>query len=93
MTEAKVREICTSVITEYFKSLGEKPVSDWAKNTVTTIMRYGIMEGDDSGNPDKFRPQSFITREESAQVQLNTLESDVLVDKITEVVKEVLAEQ
>lgn len=92
MTEAKVREICKSVLNEYFQELAKKPVSEWAEETVETIMSYGIMEGDEGGNPDAFRPRSYITREETAQVQLNTLESEALAEKISEVVKEILAE-
>jgi spore germination protein YaaH len=37
-------------------------IADWAREAVTTVNRYGFMKGED----DHFRPESSLTREETA---------------------------
>lgn len=52
----------------YEKEKAAKPVSGWAKKAVDYCKANGLMNGDAEGG---FRPQSTITRQETAQVAMN----------------------
>lgn len=71
MNENKVREIVRDEIKKYFSANDEKDVSSWAKKAVEWAMNNGIMNGDEFGNIEKFRPKALITREEVAQTIYN----------------------
>lgn len=49
----------------YLAELAEKDVSKWAKGSVESVKNIGVMVGDANG---QFRGQSFVKREELAQV-------------------------
>lgn len=61
MTKAEVEKI----IADYLAGLGKKNASGWAEPAIADCKARGIMVGDGDGN---FRPQSFVTRQELAQV-------------------------
>ena len=88
MTEQQVREIVEKVNKETAAARAKEGVSGWAKDTVNDIMEYGIMEGDDNGKMEAFRPRDYITREEVAQVVLNLLDSDVLRDIVKDTLRD-----
>ena len=68
LTEAEVKKIARQEIEAYFAELAKKPVSSWAKDAVAFVQAEGLMNGDADG---KFRPKSFITRQEVAAVLKN----------------------
>ena len=68
LTEAEVKKIARQEIEAYFAELAKKPVSNWAKDAVAFVQAEGLMNGDADG---KFRPKSFITRQEVAAVLKN----------------------
>lgn len=88
MTEQQVREIVEKVNKETAAARSKEGVSGWAKDTVNDIMEYGIMEGDDNGKLEAFRPRDYITREEVAQVVMNLLDSDVLRDIVKDALRD-----
>ena len=88
MTEQQVRDIVATVNKETAEARAKEAVSSWAKDTVNDIMEYGIMEGDDNGKLEAFRPRDYITREEVAQVVLNLLDSDVLRDIVKDTLRD-----
>ena len=53
---------------QYEAELANKPVSSWATGAVNYVKSNGIMKGDTDG---KFRPQSWLTRQEYAAMQKN----------------------
>lgn len=53
---------------KYEAELAKKPVSSWATAAVNFVKAEGIMNGDANG---QFRPQSPITREETAAIVKN----------------------
>lgn len=53
---------------QYEAELANKPVSSWATGAVNYVKSNGIMNGDADG---KFRPQSWLTRQEYAAMQKN----------------------
>jgi len=65
---------------EFLKKLGENNMDNvqfkdvdpkrWSYNAIKKVASLGIMRGDEKG----FRPQSFVTREELAQVIYNLLD-------------------
>lgn len=67
LNEAQIRKIVQEEIAGYFIQQAKKPVSIWAQPAVAYCRENGIMNGDRDGT---FRPQSFITRQESAQVAM-----------------------
>lgn len=52
----------------YEKEQATKAASKWAEPAVTYCKEHGLMSGDKEGT---FRPQSFVTRQELAQVTMN----------------------
>lgn len=68
LTEAEVKKLARQEIEAYFAELAKKPVSSWAKDAVDFVTAECLMNGDADG---KFRPQSFITRQEVAAVLKN----------------------
>ena len=68
LTEAEVKKLARQEIEAYFAELAKKPVSNWAKDAVAFVQAEGLMNGDADG---KFRPKSFITRQEVAAVLKN----------------------
>ena len=52
----------------YEKEQAAKAASPWAVPAVTYCKEHGLMSGDKEGT---FRPQSFVTRQELAQVTMN----------------------
>lgn len=68
LTEAEVKKLARQEIEAYFAELAKKPVSSWAKDAVAFVQAEGLMNGDADG---KFRPKSFITRQEVAAVLKN----------------------
>lgn len=68
LTKEEVKKIARQEIVDYLKELGEKPVASWAQEAVDYVQAEGLMNGDTDG---KFRPQSFITRQEVAQIEKN----------------------
>ncbi len=52
----------------YEKEQAAKQVSKWAQPAVAYCKEHGLMSGDKEGT---FRPQSFVTRQELAQVTMN----------------------
>ena len=71
MDEATVRKIAKeeadNAIKNYFSKLENAPAADWAKMAISWCMANGVMNGDEKGNPIKFRPADLITRQEVAQ--------------------------
>ena len=68
LTEAEVKKIARQEIEDYLAERGKKPVATWAQEAVDYVKSEGLMVGDADGD---FRPQSFITRQEMAQVLYN----------------------
>ena len=68
LTEAEVKKIARQEIEDYLAERGKKPVATWAQEAVDYVKAEGLMVGDADGD---FRPQSFITRQEMAQVLYN----------------------
>lgn len=52
----------------YEKERAERPVSEWAQGAVELCGGQGLMAGDAGGG---FRPQSWVTRQEAAQLAAN----------------------
>ena len=75
MDEATVRKIAKeeaeNAINSYFADLETKQAADWAYMAISWCMANGVMNGDEEGNPDKFRPADLITRQEVAQTVYN----------------------
>lgn len=71
LTKAEVKAIAKEAIEEYFEEQAKKPVSQWAQEEVDRARELGLMQGDADG---KFRPQSFITRQEAAAVAVRAME-------------------
>lgn len=75
MDEATVRKIAKeeadNAIKNYFSKLENAPAADWAYMAISWCMANGVMNGDEEGNPNKFRPADLITRQEVAQTVYN----------------------
>lgn len=56
----------------YLSDLASQKASDWAQPAIEKCKSLSIMNGDDDG---KFRPHSYLTRQEAARVALNILEA------------------
>ena len=75
MDEATVRKIAKeeadNAIKNYFSKLENALPADWAYMAISWCMANGVMNGDEEGNIDKFRPADLITRQEVAQTVYN----------------------
>ena len=87
MTKDEVKKIALEAIQEYNADQAKKATPDWAKNAVDTVKAAKVMNGDDDG---AFRPESAVKRDELAQTIVNFAESDMLADKVEEIVEDVL---
>ena len=67
LTEAEARKIARGEIEKYFAGLAEKPAPGWAKEALDYAREEGILNGDEGG----LRPESYVKRDELAQVELN----------------------
>lgn len=68
LTKEQVVAIVREEMARVEKERAKETVSDWAKPAVEFAVENDIMSGDANG---EFRPQSFITRQEAAQVAKN----------------------
>lgn len=68
LTEAEARKIAQSEIERYFAGLAAKPAPGWAKEALAFAKEEKILNGDEDG---KLRPESFVKRDELAQVEYN----------------------
>ena len=87
MTKDEVKQIALEAIQEYNDNQAKKATPDWAKDAVNTVKAAKVMNGDDDG---AFRPESSVKRDELAQTIVNYTESDMLADKVEEIVEDVL---
>ena len=67
LTEAEARKIARGEIENYFAGLAAKPAPGWAKEALDYAREEGILNGDEGG----LRPESYVKRDELAQVELN----------------------
>ena len=68
LTESQVRAIAREEFAKLEKERAGKAEAEWAKKAVSFVKENSIMTGDSNG---KFRPLSYITRQEAAQVAMN----------------------
>jgi len=54
----------------WLAALAQKPADAWAEEAIERVKETGLMVGDPSGN---FRPQSYVKREELAQILSNII--------------------
>ena len=87
MTKDEVKKIALEAIQEYNDSQAKKATPDWAKDAVEAVKAGKVMNGDDDG---AFRPESSVKRDELAQTIVNFTESDMLADKVEEIVEDVM---
>ena len=66
-TEALIRELVPQIIKQLEEEKAKEPADDWAKNAINMAIARNIM----IGYPDGFHAQSYIRREEVAQVVAN----------------------
>lgn len=66
--EDLTRDETIKLINEILENRGQQATSKWAEPAVAEAKKLGIMSGDANG---QFRPRSFVTREELAQVAVN----------------------
>ena len=86
MTAEEVKKIALETIQEYNAEQAKKATPDWAKDAVEAVKAAKVMSGDEGG----FRPESTVKRDELAQTIVNFAESDMLADKVEEIVEDVL---
>lgn len=86
MTAEEVKKIALEAIQEYNADQAKKATPDWAKDAVEAVKAGKVMSGDEGG----FRPESTVKRDELAQTIVNYTESDMLADKVEEIVEDVL---
>lgn len=65
----------------------KKDTPEWAKNAVEEVKAAKVMNGDDTG---AFRPESTVKRGELAQTIVNYTNSELLADRVEEIVEDVL---
>ena len=68
MTEAQITELIDKRIAKYFSDLGVKEAHDYSEDAIAFVKENKVMVGDPDG---KFRPRSYVTREELAQTIFN----------------------
>ena len=66
-TEALIRELVPQILDEIEKEKEQQPADDWAREAINMAIARNIM----IGYPDGFHAQSYIRREEVAQVVAN----------------------
>lgn len=66
-TEKLIRELVPQILNEMKKETEQLPADDWAREAIAMAIAKNIMVG----YPDGFHPQSYIRREEVAQVVAN----------------------
>lgn len=66
-TEALIRELVPQILDEIKAETAKEPADDWAKEAINMCIARGIMVG----YPDGFHAQSYMRREEVAQVVAN----------------------
>ena len=66
-TEALIRELVPQILDEITKEKEQEPADDWAREAIAMAIAKDIMVG----YPDGFHAQSYIRREEVAQVVAN----------------------
>lgn len=86
MTKDEVKKIALEAIQEYNADQAKKDTPDWAKDAVEAVKAGKVMSGDEGG----FRPESAVKRDELAQTIVNYHNSDMLADKVEEIVEDVL---
>ena len=86
MTKDEVKQIALEAIQEYNAEQAKKATPDWAKDAVDTVKAAKVMNGDEGG----FRPESTVKRDELAQTIVNFTNSDMLADRVEEIVEDVL---
>ena len=86
MTAEEVKKIALEAIQEYNAEQAKKATPDWAKDAVDAVKAAKVMSGDEGG----FRPESTVKRDELAQTIVNYHNSDMLADKVEEIVEDVL---
>lgn len=86
MTAEEVKKIALEAIQEYNAEQAKKATPEWAKDAVDAVKAAKVMNGDEGG----FRPESTVKRDELAQTIVNFAESDMLADKVEEIVEDVL---
>ena len=86
MTKDEVKQIALETIQEYNADQAKKATPAWAKDAVEAVKAGKVMSGDEGG----FRPESTVKRDELAQTIVNYHNSDMLADKVEEIVEDVL---
>ena len=66
-TEALIRELVPQIVKQMEADKAKLPADDWAREAIAMAIAKNIMVG----YPDGFHPQSYIRREEVAQVVAN----------------------
>lgn len=86
MTAEEVKKIALEAIQEYNAEQAKKATPKWAEDAVEAVKAAGVMSGDEGG----FRPESTVKRDELAQTIVNYTNSDMLADRVEEIVEDVL---
>lgn len=71
-TEALIRALVPEIIKQMEKDKEQEPADDWARNAIAMCIARDIMVG----YPDGFHAQSYIRREEVAQIVANLTRKD-----------------
>ena len=87
MTAEEVKKIALEAIQEYVAAQAKKDTPEWVKSAVEEIKAAKVMNGDDTG---AFRPESTVKRDELAQTIVNYTNSELLADRVEEIVEDVL---
>ena len=87
MTAEEVKKIAREASQEYVAAQAKKDTPKWAKNAVEEVKAAKVMNGDDT---DAFRPESTVKRDELAQTIVNYTNSELLADRVEEIVEDVL---
>lgn len=87
MTAEEVKKIALEAIQEYVAAQAKKDTPEWAKSAVEEVKAAKVMNGDDTG---AFRPESTVKRDELAQTIVNYTNSELLADRVEEIVEDVL---
>lgn len=75
--EEMTQEQFDKLMDSYLARRGTQPASDWAQPALDYCKDKGIMVGDDTG---AMRPQSFVTRQELAQVVMQAAAAEIKAD-------------
>ena len=87
MTAEEVKKIALEAIQEYVAAQAKKDTPEWAKSAVEEVKVAKVMNGDDTG---AFRPESIVKRDGLAQTIVNYTNSELLADRVEEIVEDVL---